>query len=335
MQYVSFMLNVFGNGFEYETNILISRRFFKIAIKILNWKHASFLTSAIMLKSADILYRKDISKYVKEFMKLEREGQIPVFRIINLETVNRCNGKCAFCPANVRDEKRPLKKMEDSLFQTIVSQLDDMKWKGQIFLNVNNEPLIDLNIIDKARILRERLGKHVEISMITNGTLLTEEKLKELACYLDTICINNYSTCYALTDHNRKLYNFVTLNSSLFSTVDITFSRRYSKEILASRAGAAPNKSKKNINITTPCIYPFTDVTVFPDGQVGLCCNDCFEITSFGNLNDTSLLDIWQGEEYSRAREAIAKGREKYPFCKECDVSDSGFREKIIKKYRL
>lgn len=37
MQYVSFMLNVFGNGFEYETNILISRRFFKMAIKILNW----------------------------------------------------------------------------------------------------------------------------------------------------------------------------------------------------------------------------------------------------------------------------------------------------------
>ena len=37
MQYVSFMLNVFGNGFEYETNILISRRFFKMAIMILNW----------------------------------------------------------------------------------------------------------------------------------------------------------------------------------------------------------------------------------------------------------------------------------------------------------
>ncbi len=39
-------------------------------------------------------------------MKLEREGQTLVFRILNLETVNRCNGKCAFCPANVRDEKR-------------------------------------------------------------------------------------------------------------------------------------------------------------------------------------------------------------------------------------
>ena len=79
-----------------------------------------------------------------------------------------------------------------------------------------------------------------------------------------------------------------------------------------------------------PCIYPFTDLIIFPDGQVGMCCNDCFEVTAFGDVTQDRLRDIWRNEKFTELRKAMRQGREHYPFCVECDVVDAGSREKII-----
>ena len=73
--------------------------------------------------------------------------------------------------------------------------------------------------------------------------------------------------------------------------MEISISRRYAGEILATRAGNAPNKPKKNNRVSAPCIYPFTDLIIFPDGQVGLCCNDCFEVTGFGDVTQDRLME--------------------------------------------
>lgn len=293
-------------------------------------KHASNLTSKIALEYADFKNRKLIARYIDYFLKEEKAGRLPIFTIVNIETVNRCNGKCSFCPANVNEEKRPYKKMSDETFSRIVEELAQLKWVGQIFLNINNEPLIDVKIIERARIIKERLGEKAILTLITNGTILTEEKLAECGKYFDEICINNYSESYKLTRKNKELYSYIKKNPALFGHTDISFRRRYSKEILATRAGAAPNKHKKNNKIESPCIYPFTDISVYPDGVVGLCCNDCFEVTNLGNVNERTLQEIWADKKLSEIRHIMAGGRVNYPFCKECDVADSGFREKMI-----
>lgn len=310
-----------------------------MTIKIQNWgwravwilrKYCSNFTSKVALTYADARYKKEIRRYIDQFMSVPSE-EIPLFKIVNIETVNRCNGRCAFCPANTYAEKRPYKKMSPELYQKILGELREIGWYGQIFLNVNNEPFIDNFIIDKAKQAREMLGPNLELSIISNGTLITVEKLTEMGKWCNTLYINNYSESYALTPHNQQLYKFAVSNRELFKNMKIVFNRRYSKEILASRAGNAPNKPQKNIRIVSPCIYPFTDITIFPDGKVGLCCNDCFEITDFGDVNNDTMKDIWKGDPYRLARAKIATGRENYPFCKECDVSDSGFRERVIK----
>ena len=69
---------------------------------------------------------------------------------------------------------------------------------------------------------------------------------------------------------------------------------------------------------------------IFPDGQVGMCCNDCKEITNFGNAESENLFDIWRNEKFKALREAMRKGRDNYGFCRECDVVDAGSREKVI-----
>lgn len=295
-------------------------------------KYCSGFTSAVMLSFVEMKNRRLIESYVDYFHKCENNGDRPLFHIINIETVNRCNGTCGFCPANKNIDKRPMKKMTDELFHKIVEELVDIHWKGQIFLNINNEPLIDKNIIDKAKYIKERLEKNVCVVLITNGTLMNKKILVECCEWFDEICINNYSNEYNLTNHNRELYEYLKERPELTKDTYIEFRRRYQEEILATRAGLAPNKPKKNNKVSSACIYPYTDMTIYPDGIVGLCCNDCYEKTNFGDINEKSLVEIWNGKEFQIVRNKIGSGRTNYQFCKECDVSDSGFRERIIRE---
>lgn len=290
-------------------------------------KHYSNFTSRLALEYASKRHSSGIKKYINYFCECENS---PVFKIVNIETVNRCNGVCAFCPANIRADQREYKIMSGELFENIIHQLESLRWQGQLFLNVNNEPLIDKSIAERAILAKSRLGNRVQVSMFTNGSLLTVDKLLELSGGVDQLIINNYSESYKLIPKNLEIYRYVKSNASKFANMSITINRRYVQEILATRAGTAPNKKVRNNNVVGPCIYPYTDMTIFPDGKVGLCCNDCFEVTDYGNINDQPLLDIWTGNKFVEVRERMRQGRLNFPFCVECDVLDSGIREKMI-----
>lgn len=293
-------------------------------------KNFSAYTSKAALEFASKKYAVTIGRYIERF---DDVNDIPLFKLVNIETINRCNGTCAFCPANVRDEKRVLKKMEWSLYEKIVKELKELAWSGTVFLNVNNEPLLDHEIVQRARMMKQLLGDSVIISMFTNGTMCSLEKLEKLAECVDVLVINNYSTEYRLNEHNKEIYNYVKKKPEKFKDIHITINRRYLKEILTTRAGNAPNKkTRNNNNVISPCIYPYTDITIFPDGKVGLCCNDCFEVTDYGNLNENSMKEIWTSEKFKEIRKSMKGGRLNVPFCKECDVMDSGIRGKVIKE---
>lgn len=287
--------------------------------------HHSNISSIITLKAADYIYRRHNVNYIKKFFD---KKEIPLFQQVMIETINRCNGKCAFCPANVRDEKRSLKKMENTLFTAIVEQLKIINFTGIVYLNVNNEPFLDTRILEFANHIKSELPE-VKVNIITNGTLLTKEKLMAAAVCIDNMVINDYGEDYELSDHIKCLYDYVRANDKKFRNINILINRRYHKEVLATRAGSAPNKPRKNFSINSPCIYPFTDLVIFPDGEVGICCNDCFEIGGFGNVNNENICDIWRNEKFTDLREKLRGGRENYIFCKECDVVDAGSREKL------
>lgn len=289
-------------------------------------KYHSGLTSKIALSIAGRVRRSKINTYIDEFLKAERA---PIFKFLMLETVNRCNGKCAFCPANVKVEKRDFKQMSDMLFKKIIDELAEMHWKGSIFLQVNNEPFIDKRLLQFAEYIRKMLVD-CKICVITNGTLLNVDKVRQMTELVDELTINDYSEYYRLSPHLKELYRYVRKNEEEFSKMAVVINRRFSSEVLATRAGNAPNKAKKNNRINYPCIYPFTDLIIFPDGKVGMCCNDCFEVTNFGDVNESSLYEIWMNDQFKMVRRAMMQGRSSYTFCKECDVVDVGSREKEI-----
>ena len=261
-------------------------------------------------------------RYIDYFMSTE-EAPHPL--IVNLETVNRCNSDCAFCTANRNAEKRPLKKMEDSLFKSIIDQLADWNYKGHLTLYGNNEPFIDTRIVEFHKYCREKLPDSY-IFLSTNGLLLTLDKVKEIIPYVNQLIINNYCLDMKLHDNVKEIYEYAKAHPEEFKDVELLIQMRYKNAVLTNRAGSAPNKQNDYKIIKETCLMPYTDMFIFPDGRMGICCCDNFEATTLADLNTTPLKEAWNSPEYKKVREAIKNSRSNYDFCKYCDFIDAGLR---------
>ncbi len=79
---------------------------------------------------------------------------------------------------------------------------------------------------------------------------------------------------------------------------------------------------KINNKAYEPC-YRTTNQLVFNwKGNAVLCCNDFYEKFNFGNAKGDSIKEIWFNKELKEMRKTLSEngGRQKYDFCKNCDV---------------
>ena len=243
--------------------------------------------------------------------------QKPLFNHIEIETYNRCNGGCDFCPVSVKNETRKECLMQEEVFEKIISELADLEYSGCIALFSNNEPFLDNRMTDFCRQVRKKLPK-AKTHLFTNGTVLTLSKFKEVIDDLDELIIDNYNISLQLIKNVKEIYEFCQGNSLLEKKVTIVL--RNPQEILESRGGYAPNKERKALMKEIKCTHPFRQLIIRPDGEVSICCNDALGITSMGNVANDSLVNIWYGKEFERVREAIEKkGRGGVEFCQYCD----------------
>lgn len=264
----------------------------------------------------------------KRYMKMDDSDKIvPLF--VNIETINKCNGFCSFCCCNVREDKRIRKVMDEDVFKKIIDDLSEINYNGVITLNINNEPFLDEKLIDKFRYVRKKIPNAYSY-IYTNGSLLTLTKIDTIIKehLLDELVVNNYSVKYKLNKPNKRLYNHLKTKNLDFK---ITINLRYCHEVLSNRANTSPNKDGKKI-IKSYCSIPFTDLNIFPNGNVGICCCDTKEITNFGNVIDDNIIDIFNNNKFQNLRMKMINGRDSNEFCKYCDFNDIGTRRKRIKK---
>ena len=293
------------------------------------WARVKFpaLSSNAYLKLQFITRGRMQRKYTEWFMS---QQEAPMPNVVNIETINRCNSTCAFCTANIHAEKRPFRKIDMDLYKSIIDQLADWGYKGHLTLYGNNEPLLDDRIVEMHRYAREKLPDSF-IFCSTNGLILNMEKLKELQPYIDQLIINNYGTSYKMHRNIQEIYDYAKVHPQEFEDIEIVIQMRYLKEVLTNRAGSAPNKQATEKVIKETCLLPFTDMWIMPNGKVGLCCCDNFEVTDFGDLTTQSVRECWNSPKMRKVREDIAAGRQNYPFCKHCDFIDAGFRMTLVK----
>ena len=115
--------------------------------KIIYWNKADWDQDENHLciedKNSDVILKRMLSNCV------------PQMNSIEIETINRCNNDCSFCPVSKGNDIREYKKMSEELYHQIIDQLSDMDYRGYISLFSNNEPLLDVRIFDFLKYAKE------------------------------------------------------------------------------------------------------------------------------------------------------------------------------------
>ncbi len=253
---------------------------------------------------------------IRAYVEAVRED-VPLFEYIEIETVNRCNGVCSFCPVNKKIDPRTPQRMDEKLFYRIIDQLGALDYEGELSLFSNNEPLLDERIVQFHRYTRDKLPK-ARIHMFTNGTLFTLPLFIELIPYLDELVIDNYMQELKLIRPVEEIVRYVEEHPKLRKKVTVVL--RKPDEILTSRGGDAPNRRELVSYRAETCALPFEQMIIRPDGKVSLCCNDPLGKNTMGDVSRESLTEVWYGDGFQKARERIARGREQWEHCKFCDT---------------
>lgn len=265
---------------------------------------------------AHYLKRLDLNSdfFVREVTQMYR-GNVPPINTIEIETINRCNNDCSFCPVNKNADTRPYKKMSMELFEKIISELSYMDYRGYISIFSNNEPLIDVRIYDMIKYAKDKLPNAIHC-LYTNGTLLDEEKFLQLTASLDYLVIDNYDDDLKLLNNVEPIYQ---KHKEDKISCKVSVIMRKKNQVLLNRGGAAPNRVSED-NFTSSCVFPFMQLIIRPDGKISRCCQDALANTTLGDVSKETIKEVWEGHEFSDFREElINKGRNSIDFCKNCD----------------
>lgn len=244
-----------------------------------------------------------------------------LFRHVEIETYNRCNGGCEFCPVSVKNETRLECRMEEGLFKKIIGELETINYNGKLALFSNNEPFLDERILDFHCYAREHLPQ-ARMHLFTNGTKLSLDKFVQVMKYLDELIIDNYSQKMELIPNCRAIKNYCEAHPELIKRVTIVY--RKPQEILTSRGGDAPNRKEKVSYREAKCILPFRQMIIRPDGKVSLCCNDALGKNTLGDVSRDSLVNVWNNDRFMMVRKCLAEGRGNWKHCEYCDTFSVG-----------
>lgn len=275
---------------------------------------------------------------------------IPPYYII--EPTNFCNFSCPICPN--REYAREAKGyMSWELFVKIIEEIREYAEVIQLYWM--GEPLLHNQIFQMIDYCKKNTRAKIMIS--TNGSLLTREVTdKLLAAKIDEIIVS-MDACDSQRIYYKirvggdlsKLNENVEylLNSNRCANIVLQFIDMYINK--SEKEGFVNKWSKYNCIINIQCIYSWANqlpslnltsdntspvankkrvpcedlwkkVSIRWDGTLALCCFDWSSKVEIGDLNSSSMLDLWNSKKINELRKYhLAGNYVKIPICAECD----------------
>ena len=280
-------------------------------------------------KEKDKLCKASLSKELKSLME---QKPFPLPTEIEIETRNRCNADCDFCPINKNIDPREFAKMDDELFYSIISQLKELNYSGYIACYSNNEPLLDKRIFDFVEHIKQELP-NAKNFLFTNGILLNLEKFRHLMLYLDYLVIDNYyEDNESINENIKEIAEYCLKDKKLQSKVKI---QPINKHMIRTNRGGNAKNRKHTYRIQSSCLWPFSQIVIRPTGQLSLCCNDALGSMTMGDLTKERLIDIWRGEKYMKLRRSLLETRQTVDLCAKCDNFGLIKRDEAVGVYKI
>jgi radical SAM protein with 4Fe4S-binding SPASM domain len=240
---------------------------------------------------------------------------------IDIETTTYCNLRCSFCPNSKypRGLLKNKKLMDLGLFNKIIDELTELKFRGSLILAFYGEPLTDKRMPNLIRSIKDKLPKS-RVIIYSNGTLLTIELYKELVeSGIDIISISQHGKEIPL--NVKKVFEYLESNPEEKNKLDYrtfnedTFNDEKNESIVYNVGGEI--KTNKPLE-RPPCKYYPQETIIDADGNVIPCCNDYHSSIKFGNLKNQKLIEIWDSLDYRKFRKELRKNIYNFPVCRKC-----------------
>jgi len=294
-------------------------------------------------RAAEAVLRSQ-AKPIRRLMLAAGRDRSPVLpEIVQIESTNICNAKCVFCPRDDMHRRQGIMRLD--LFKKIVDECAEL---GITHVRVHNygEPFVDRQLVEKVRYAKAKGIR--EVGMISNGSLITEPVARGMIdAGLDAINISVDASGREVFETTRVglKYDKVIANIERLVRIRAEMGRRRPKLILSfvrqnnstdeqafiehwkhiadkihvtdlhNWAGTLHQKSDVNY----PCYRQWLTFTVLWDGRVSLCCADFDGRHVLGDLNTSTIAEVWNAEPYVAARrQHLESGGPE--ICRSCDL---------------
>jgi Radical SAM superfamily/Iron-sulfur cluster-binding domain len=284
------------------------------------------------------------AKPVRRLLLATGRDRAPILpEIVQIESTNICNAKCVFCPRDEMHRRQGV--MTFDLFKKIVDECAEL---GITHVRVHNygEPFIDRRLVEKVRYAK---GKGIqEVGMISNGSLITEEVARSMIeAGLDAInisvdaggrevfestriglkydkVIDNVEGLVRLrAELGRRrpklILSFVRQNNSADEQAFIEHWKAIADKIHITDLHNWAGTLNRESDVNYPCYRPWLTFTVLWDGRVSLCCADFDGRTVLGDLNSSTIQEVWNAEPYRNVRRMHLESGGP-DICRSCDL---------------
>ena len=284
------------------------------------------------------------AKPVRRLLLATGRDRAPILpEIVQIESTNICNAKCVFCPRDEMHRRQGV--MSQDLFRKIVDECAEL---GITHVRVHNygEPFIDRMLVEKVRYAKQKGIK--EVGMISNGSLITEDVARGMIeAGLDAINISVDASGREVFESTRigLKYDKVIANIERLVRIRAELGKRRPKLILSfvRQSNSADEQAfiqhwksiadkihitdlhnwagtlNRESDVNYPCYRPWLTFTVLWDGRVSLCCADFDAHVVLGDLNTSSIREIWNAQPYRDARRAHLENGGP-DICRSCDL---------------
>ena len=256
---------------------------------------------------------------------------------LQVETTSVCNAYCVFCP----HDRIVAGHMDKDLYEKIV--IDAGQYDLVTFSPVmTGEPFCDPDIMERLRFARKILKPATTIILFTNGSLITEANIDELAEIYNLefvvslngarastrerlMGLSDFDKVAATIYHMKEKGMQVSTSMVWFPTVTApeatTFSSFPNPYAIRFQSFAGHIYRYKRVNGT--CRRAEEYLTVLRSGQVCLCCFDAFGELVFGDLNKQTIAEVLEGRERNEYLKASHEGKiNELKLCRQCTEGD-------------
>lgn len=268
---------------------------------------------------------------------------------VHLETIALCNAACNFCPYPQLERKG--ERMSDALIEKIIGDLTDIPPDVRFQLSPYkvSEPFLEPRLFDILETVNARLP-NAWITIITNGTALTERNIERLRAVRNLVYLNvslNYDNPQEYESvmklpfertlrrldvlHRRKLAGDLPFPVRLTRVSENRLSDmrfvgwagdRYPafEALVANRndwIGQVDTDTAMPEVPDVPC-HRWFDMSITATGKVAMCCMDGEAKYPKGDVNTCHVLEVYNQPRLRRLREQLVSRREVGEPCNRC-----------------